>query len=165
MNDRNYIDETITKLKNALAMHRAREFETIMSTLRANGITLVKDGNYCQQQVRWTDDNGNVRSFFIEGYKRPSQHLKTREISLEGEISDEAKKAFAIFENDQAMIDQLSTFMSLTDMVDVKRALPELKPFMTLVEKDRKEAKEKENAEWRRTYEICIELFGDEARG
>ena len=54
---------------------------------------------------------------------------------------------------------EFEAYMSNTDMVDVKRTFPELKLFMNLVEKDRKEAKEEENAEWRRTYEICIERF------
>lgn len=166
MNDRNYINSTLSKIKSALSLHRAGELETILAEIKSKGVLLAKTNDFCCVAVKWTDDDGNARSFFIDGYKRETQtYLKTNEILLEGEISPKAKTAFETFEKDQRMCRELDAYMSNTDMVDVKRTFPELKLFMNLVEKDRKEAKEEENAEWRRTYEICIELFGDDARG
>ena len=166
MNDRSYIDNTLSKIKSALSLHRAGELETILAEIRSKGVSIARTNDFCCVAVKWTDDNGNARSFFIDGYKRePQTYPKTTETLLQGEISPKAKAAFETFEKDQEMCRELEAYMSNTDMVDVKRTFPELKLFMNLVEKDRKEAKEEENAEWRRTYEICIELFGDDARG
>ena len=166
MTDHDYISRTIDKLKAALAIHRSEDMKTVFDELKSKGISLAKTDDSYAVTVKWTDDAGNARSFVLEGYGHQEQTcLKEDVVNLDKNVSPEAKRAFAVFEKDQRLLLAISRFMESNDMVGVKKLLPELKPFMTLVENENKVAKERENAEWRKTYATCIELFGDEARG
>ena len=166
MRDFNYLTSTINKLQEALEIHRSKELSTVLDELKSKGISLAKTDDSYKVTVKWIDDAGNARSFDLEGYGHQEQTcLKEDVVNLDKNVSPEAKRAFAVFEKDQRLLLAISRFMESNDMVGVKKLLPELKPFMTLVENENKVAKEKENAEWRKTYATCIELFGDEARG
>lgn len=166
MRDFNYLTSTINKLQEALEIHRSKELSTVLDELKSKDVILAKSEEECNVTVRWTDDAGDARSFVLKGYGRQLQgSLKACDVYMDKDVSPEVKRCCAVLEKDRKHIADITAFMECTDMVEVKKRLPELKPFMTLVENDRKREKERENAEWRKTYEICIELFGDEARG
>ena len=115
--------------------------------------------------VRITDADGVV-SVCIKGYDLPG----TTRFSLlvddfDKETADRILKAAEVLSEDEIILAGIVYIMQRQDLNSVKRLLPKLKPFMTLVEKDRQAVKDARHAKWRNTYEHCIRLFGDIARG
>ena len=167
MQDNTYIIATKKKLASALAMHRAKEYQTIVDAIRTEDrqLTASKDTSDTLT-VRIIDADGNEIFFCLRGYVLPD--IKVVSLFLrdfDKEPADRILKAAEILKEDDKNFEGIVTIMERDDLNSIKRLLPKLKPFMTLVEKDRQAVKDARHAKWRNTYEHCIRLFGDIARG
>lgn len=171
MRDVGYIDTTIEKIWNALEMHRSAEITVLKSFMNSLGFPVIRETSdrirYSLTVLYEDPETGKTETVAIlRGFGLMAQSsILNRMAVVKEPIPDEIKKAMKLLEKDGMYINLIQDFMHRNDMVDVKRMLPELKPFMHLVENERKVKKEAEIAEWRKTYETCIELFGDLARG
>lgn len=166
MQDNTYISATKEKLSAALAMHRAKEYQIIADAIKTQDPRLTASQDMSDSlTVRITDADGVV-SVCIKGYDLPG----TTRFSLlvddfDRETADRILKAAEVLKEDDVILMGIEYIMQRQDLNSVKRLLPKLKPFMTLVEKDRQAVKDARHAKWRNTYEHCIRLFGDIARG
>ena len=166
MQDNTYITATKDKLSAALAMHRAKEYQIIADAIKTQDPRLTASQDMSDSlTVRITDADGVV-SVCIKGYDLPG----TTRFSLlvndfDKETADRILKAAEVLTEDEIILAGIVYLMQRQDLNSVKRLLPKLKPFMTLVEKDRQAVKDARHAKWRNTYEHCIRLFGDIARG
>ena len=166
MQDNTYINATKDKLSAALAMHRAKEYQIIADAIKTQDPRLRASQDMSDSlTVRITDADGVV-SVCIKGYDLPG----TTRFSLlvddfDKETADRILKAAEVLSEDEIILAGIVYIMQRQDLNSVKRLLPKLKPFMTLVEKDRQAVKDARHAKWRNTYEHCIRLFGDIARG
>ena len=166
MQDNTYINATKDKLCAALAMHRAKEYQIIADAIKTQDPRLTASQDMSDSlTVRITDADGVV-SVCIKGYDLPG----TTRFSLlvddfDKETADRILKAAEVLSEDEIILAGIEYVMQRQDLNSVKRLLPKLKPFMTLVEKDRQAVKDARHAKWRNTYEHCIRLFGDIARG
>lgn len=166
MQDNTYINATKDKLSAALAMHRAKEYQIIADAIKTQDPRLTASQDMSDSlTVRITDADGVV-SVCIKGYDLPG----TTRFSLlvddfDKETADRILKAAEVLSEDEIILAGIVYIMQRQDLNSVKRLLPKLKPFMTLVEKDRQAVKDARHAKWRNTYEHCIRLFGDIARG
>ena len=166
MQDNTYINATKDKLSAALAMHRAKEYQIIADAIKTQDPRLTASQDMSDSlTVRITDADGVV-SVCIKGYALPG----TTRFSLlvddfDKETADRILKAAEVLSEDEIILAGIVYIMQRQDLNSVKKLLPKLKPFMTLVEKDRQAVKDARHAKWRNTYEHCIRLFGDIARG
>lgn len=166
MQDNTYINATKEKLSAALAMHRAKEYQIIADAIKTQDPRLTASQDMSDSlTVRITDADGVV-SVCIKGYDLPG----TTRFSLlvddfDKETADRILKTAEVLSEDEIILAGIVYIMQRQDLNSVKRLLPKLKPFMTLVEKDRQAVKDARHAKWRNTYEHCIRLFGDIARG
>ena len=166
MQDNTYINATKDKLSAALAMHRAKEYQIIADAIKTQDPRLTASQDMSDSlTVRITDADGVV-SVCIKGYDLPG----TTRFSLlvddfDKETADRILKAAEVLSEDEIILAGIVYIMQRQDLNSVKRLLPKLKPIMTLVEKDRQAVKDARHAKWRNTYEHCIRLFGDIARG
>lgn len=166
MQDNTYINATKDKLSAALAMHRAKEYQIIADAIKTQDPRLTASQDMSDSlTVRITDADGVV-SVCIKGYDLSG----TTRFSLlvddfDKETADRILKAAEVLSEDEIILAGIVYIMQRQDLNSVKRLLPKLKPFMTLVEKDRQAVKDARHAKWRNTYEHCIRLFGDIARG
>lgn len=166
MQDNTYINATKDKLSAALAMHRAKEYQIIADAIKTQDPRLTASQDMSDSlTVRITDADGVV-SVCIKGYDLPG----TTRFSLlvddfDKETADRILKAAEVLSEDEIILAGIVYIMQRQDLNSVKKLLPKLKPFMTLVEKDRQAVKDARHAKWRNTYEHCIRLFGDIARG
>ena len=166
MQDNTYINATKDNLSAALAMHRAKEYQIIADAIKTQDPRLTASQDMSDSlTVRITDADGVV-SVCIKGYDLPG----TTRFSLlvddfDKETADRILKAAEVLSEDEIILAGIVYIMQRQDLNSVKRLLPKLKPFMTLVEKDRQAVKDARHAKWRNTYEHCIRLFGDIARG
>ena len=166
MQDNTYINATKDKLSAALAMHRAKEYQIIADAIKTQDPRLTASQDMSDSlTVRITDADGVV-SVCIKGYDLPG----TTRFSLlvddfDKETADRILKAAEVLSEDEIILAGIVYIMQRQELNSVKRLLPKLKPFMTLVEKDRQAVKDARHAKWRNTCEHCIRLFGDIARG
>ena len=167
MQDNTYISATKEKLSAALAMHRAKEYQIIADAVKMQDPRLTASQDMSDRlTVKITDADGGVIFVCIKGYDLPG----TTRFSLlvddfDKETADRILKAAEVLSEDEIILAGIVYIMQRQDLNSVKRLLPKLKPFMTLVEKDRQAVKDARHAKWRNTYEHCIRLFGDIARG
>lgn len=173
MQDTKYIANTIRKLEGALVLHRAQEYRILVETAEKNGMKVEPSGDATDKFILWLHTDGGRKGAIVRGFK-VVDYGKGREgdkgnviyaVYLDGKTLKKLIKTMDLLEADDIAIAQIEKFMTRNDINTVKRLLVELKPFMTLVEKDRQAAKEERHAEWRHTYEECIRLYGDIARG
>lgn len=166
MQDNTYITATKEKLSAALAMHRAKEYQIIADAVKTQDPRLRASQDMSDSlTVRITDADGVV-SVCIKGYDLPGTTRFSLLVSdFDRETADRILKAAEVLKEDDVILAGIEYIMQRQDLNSVKRLLPKLKPFMTLVEKDRQAVKDARHAKWRNTYEHCIRLFGDIARG
>lgn len=166
MQDNTYINATKDKLSAALAMHRAKEYQIIADAIKTQDPRLTASQDMSDSlTVRITDADG-VISVCIKGYDLPGTSRFSLLVSdFDKETADRILKAAEVLSEDEIILAGIVYIMQRQDLNSVKRLLPKLKPFMTLVEKDRQAVKDARHAKWRNTYEHCIRLFGDIARG
>lgn len=166
MQDNTYINATKDKLSAALAMHRAKEYQIIADAIKTQDPRLTASQDMSDSlTVRITDADGVV-SVCIKGYDLPGTARFSLLVSdFDKETADRILKAAEVLSEDEIILAGIVYIMQRQDLNSVKRLLPKLKPFMTLVEKDRQAVKDARHAKWRNTYEHCIRLFGDIARG
>lgn len=166
MQDNTYINATKDKLSAALAMHRAKEYQIIADAIKTQDPRLTASQDMSDSLTVRISDADGVVSVCIKGYDLPG----TTRFSLlvddfDKETADRILKAAEVLSEDEIILAGIVYIMQRQDLNSVKRLLPKLKPFMTLVEKDRQAVKDARHAKWRNTYEHCIRLFGDIARG
>ena len=166
MQDNTYINATKDKLSAALAMHRAKEYQIIADAIKTQDPRLTASQDMSDSlTVRITDADGVV-SVCIKGYDLPgTSRFSLLVDDFDKETADRILKAAEVLTEDEIILAGIVYIMQRQDLNSVKRLLPKLKPFMTLVEKDRQAVKDARHAKWRNTYEHCIRLFGDIARG
>lgn len=163
MTDKNFVLTITDKVKSALLFDYSQKLDIVSKVLKDEGIILKEAYSLdCHVNIVFTTTNETIKLHGFGLHKeKECATLSTFNYSGDEENFMNACRDLA---NKFDLLYSLYTLLDSTDYNDVKKILPELKPFLKLSEEERNTKKEKVYNYWRKTYALCIELFGEQAR-
>lgn len=165
MQDTISISKIINKVKAASLLECSDKLDLVSKIFEKEGITLseVELDNYVSIVFTTNDEVVKLHGFSLSN-KSTYQSTFIPIYSYTGQDED-FRDACRELAHNFKLLYHLSTLLRKNDYNVVKKLLPELKPFLKLFEEERNNDKEQVYNYWRKTYALCIELFGEQARG
>lgn len=163
MTDKIFVSNITYKVKSALLFDYSEKLDIVSKVLKDEGIILKEAhslDDYVNIVFTTTNETIKLHGFGLNNEKECTT-LSTFTYSGYEEDFINACRDLA---NKFDLLYSLYALLNFTDYNEVKKILPELKPFLKLSEEERNTKKEKVYNYWRKTYALCIELFGEQAR-